>query len=176
MTPPSYRHTYFDAPTPIIQDNCGTLSPGVQNQGVIVLRSSMVAGIFYPPMNLVSLLYLIFFLCLSFRCNAFTSPTINHLLPCQSSSKPYLLPHFHLPTLSPSPNILVEGTVRLMTLFLDRGAKFEQLRGDGLIGCFENVDQGARKGFIMLGEESNSESSGAGTTGSNDLEKRQTDV
>lgn len=63
-----------------------------------------------------------------------------------------------------------------MTLFLDRGAEFEQLRGDGLIGSFENVDQGARKGFIMLGEESNSEPSGAGTTGSDDLEKRQTDV
>lgn len=62
-----------------------------------------------------------------------------------------------------------------MTLFLYRGAEFEQFRGDGLIGGFENVDQGARKGFIMLGEESNSESSGAGTTGSNDLGKRQTD-
>lgn len=59
-----------------------------------------------------------------------------------------------------------------MPLFLDRGAESEQLGGDGLVGSFENVDQSARKGFIMFREESNSESVGAGTTSSNKWNRR----
>lgn len=82
------------------------------------------------------------------------------------SSKLYLLPHLHLLTLS-GPKILVERTIRLMTLFLDRAAEFEQLVRNWLVGGFEHVNQGPRQGFIVLGEEGDGESGGAGTTSSN---------
>lgn len=45
-----------------------------------------------------------------------------------------------------------------MTLFLYSVAEFEQLGGNGLVGGFENVDQGPRKAFIVLGEEGDGES------------------
>lgn len=51
-----------------------------------------------------------------------------------------------------------------MTFFLDRAAEFKQLRGDRLIGGFENVYQGTREAFIVFGEESDGESGRAGTT------------
>ena len=38
-------------------------------------------------------------------------------------------------------SVLVERTVRLMTLLLDRSAELHQLFRYGLIGCLENIDE-----------------------------------
>lgn len=66
--------------------------------------------VFYPAVNLEIFLYSFFFL--SVHHDAFPSPPTLPVI----SSKLNLLPHLHLLTLS-SPKILVERTIRLMTLF-----------------------------------------------------------
>ena len=104
----------------------------------------------------------LFCFCLSVHRDAFTSPPTLPVI----SLKLNLLPHLHLLTFS-SPKILVERTIRLVTLFFDRAAEFEQLVRNRLVGGFKNVNQGAREGFIVLGEEGDGDSGGAGTTSSN---------
>lgn len=53
-----------------------------------------------------------------------------------------------------------------MGLFLHRASEPQQLVRNGLVGGFENVDEGPRERFVLLGEERDGESGGAGPTGS----------
>ena len=49
--------------------------------------------------------------------------------------------------------VLVECSVGVMLLALDRGAKFEQRFGHFLLRRLEHVHQATSKGFVVLGKE-----------------------
>lgn len=68
-----------------------------------------------------------------------------------------LLRHIH---------ILEESTVHIVSLLLDRCAKLEEVIWNGLVGSTENVDEGARVGFILNSEQSNCLASFACAAGS----------
>ncbi len=51
-------------------------------------------------------------------------------------------------------DVLEKGAIHVVRLLLDRGAKLEQLVGDGLFGALEDVDQAARVSLVLDREES----------------------
>ena len=52
-----------------------------------------------------------------------------------------------------SANVLVESTVRIMTLLLDRRSEFHQLFWHGLVRLLEDVDESTCQSFLILGEK-----------------------
>ncbi|MCJ1483865.1 hypothetical protein MMC06_004033, partial [Schaereria dolodes] len=53
-----------------------------------------------------------------------------------------------------------------MPFLLDRGAELQQRVRDGLARRFEDVDERAGEGFVVLGEERDGEAGGGGAGGS----------
>lgn len=68
--------------------------------------------------------------------------------------------------------VSVEGTVCVMSLLLDGGAKLHEILRYGLIGSLENVDQPTSEALLVVGEESDGSAvltSAAGTTDTVDV-------